>query len=249
MEIIKNTINKFQDLNIFVKNPSCVCGSFDLKLVQRKRNKDGNELISWRCIKCQKYKSVLTNSFFSLYKKSFLLIVEIIKLWCIQISISKSIDLLKLQNYDCCNKVIQSVYSRIRHLCSYSNKHNPIILGGLQKVVEIDETLLSKVKYNRGSALKRKQVWLFGIVERGVNGRCYLEIVPNRKAETLLQIIYDHVAEGSIIISDSWSSYKKIKELKNFTHLTVNHKYNFIDPESGAHTNKIEGLWNQAKKI
>ncbi|CAF1090388.1 unnamed protein product [Brachionus calyciflorus] len=120
-------------------------------------------------------------------------------------------------------------------------------LGGIGKIVEIDESLVSKVKYNRGKGLKKKQIWMFGLVERCPNGRCYIEIVPDRKAETLLRIIYDRVEEGTTIISDSWSSYEKLKDL-NFSHLKVNHKYNFIDPISGAHTNKIEGLWKHAKE-
>lgn len=93
-----------------------------------------------------------------------------------------------------------------------------------------------------------KQIWMFGLVERGTDGKCYVQIVPNRKAKTLLEIIYDRVETGTTIISDSWSSYSKIKEFKSLNHLTVNHSYNFIDPNTGAHTNKIEGLWRQAKE-
>ncbi|RNA18564.1 transposase [Brachionus plicatilis] len=70
------------------------------------------------------------------------------------------------------------------------------------------------------------------MVERGEKGKCFVQIVPNRKAEVLLKIICDHVLEGTTIISDSWSS--------------VNH--NFVDPVSGAQTNKIEGLWKQSKE-
>ena len=64
------------------------------------------------------------------------------------------------------------------------------------------------------------------------------------KAETLIGIINDLVQPGTTIISDSWSSYYKINEF-DFTSLTLNHKCNFVDPDSGAHTNKIEGLCSE----
>ena len=67
--------------------------------------------------------------------------------------------------------------------------------------------------------------------------------MPNRKAETLLAIIHDTVLEGTTIVHDSWSSYNKIKDfvLKKYKDERVNHEFNFLDPETGAHTNKIEG--------
>ena len=75
-------------------------------------------------------------------------------------------------------------------------------------------------------------------------------IVPNRKAETLLSIIYEVVAENSTIVHDSWNSYNRITDFESKKYRTqrVNHKYNFADPDTGAHTNKIEGLWSQFKK-
>lgn len=50
-------INSYKEL----KFTSC---GYDYKLVLRKRNACGNELISNRCTKCQKFKSILENSFF-----------------------------------------------------------------------------------------------------------------------------------------------------------------------------------------
>ncbi|CAF1007143.1 unnamed protein product, partial [Brachionus calyciflorus] len=81
-----------------------------------------------------------------------------------------------------------------------------------------------------------------------VDGKAYIEVVKDRRATTLLKIIFDNVEEGTTIISDTWSSYNRITSLKNFNHITVNHKFNFVGPISGACTNKIEGLWNHAKK-
>ena len=57
--------------------------------------------------------------------------------------------------------------------------------------------------------------------------------VPNRNATTLLKAIRKHVAPGSIIISDEWRAYNKIKEQSgyNYKHSTICHKYNFVDPQ------------------
>ena len=61
-------------------------------------------------------------------------------------------------------------------------------------------------------------------------------IVPNRKAETLLSIIYEVVAENSTIVHDSWNSYNRITDFESKKYRTqrVNHKYNFADPDTGA---------------
>ena len=246
-----NYIERFQTNGILTKDHNCYFCCTKLKLVGRRRNQNARIMASFRCPKCEKYQSVYRNSFFSFLKSPLLLIVEIIKFWCAQITISKTYDILKIDN-KITNKskyVVSNVYRLLRNLCSASVKNtvSSIKIGGNGKVVEIDESLVSKVKYNRGKGLKKKQIWMFGLVEREMNGRCYIETVPDRKAETLLKIIFDRVEEGTTIISDSWSSYEKLKDLY-FNHFKVNHKYNFLDPITGAHTNKIEGLWKHAKE-
>ena len=56
------------------------------------------------------------------------------------------------------------------------------------------------------------------------------------------------MAPGTTIYTDCWRAYKT-DELREagFNHLTVNHRYHFVNPKTGAHTQNIERLWGLAK--
>ncbi|CAF0895277.1 unnamed protein product [Brachionus calyciflorus] len=144
---------------------------------------------------------------------------------------------------------VSSIYFRLRQLCSLDIEKQTLKLGGVGKIIE---SLYAKVKHSKGKDLSRPQVWCFGMVQRKdstTNGKCYMEVVPNRESENLLEIIYDKCLTGSTIYSDCWSSYQKLTKLKEFKHMTVNHSYNFLDPDTGACTNRIESLWNSSKNV
>ena len=50
-------------------------------------------------------------------------------------------------------------------------------------------------------------------------------------------------------MSDEWRSYRQIVNLpQQYSHLTVNHSYNFVDPETGAHTQGVESMWRSCKR-
>jgi len=40
-----------------------------------------------------------------------------------------------------------------------------------------------------------------------------------------------------MILTDCWKAYSEAEQ-QNWNHLTVNHLMNFVDPTSGAHTQK-----------
>lgn len=178
---------------------------------------------SWRCTssKCNATKSILNRSFFSLFRTPVPVLLAIIRLWSLQMSAIGTQELLQSTGYTISLGVIYTLFKRLRNICSYVNKQDEKKLGGPGQTVEIDETLVAKIKYNRGNGLKRKQLWMFGLVCRN-DRKCHLEIVPNRKAETLLAIIYDRVEPETTINSDSWSSYRRIGEMQ------YNHRYGVI---------------------
>ncbi|CAF0765448.1 unnamed protein product [Brachionus calyciflorus] len=194
----------------------------------RKKNKDSiNTFLIWRCTTCGHSKTVYDESFFSLFRKPIKILLAIMKCWAAQLTVTKTKSVIEL-NF----------------------KQRRYFLGDTGRIVEIDESMYCKVKHWKGKDLGREQVWVFGLVERlnsDNESKFCLEIVKNRDALTLIKIICNTCEPETLIFSDSWSSCNKIKDFKNFKHMTVNHSVNFVDPATGTCTNKIESLWNSCK--
>jgi hypothetical protein len=50
-------------------------------------------------------------------------------------------------------------------------------------------------------------------------------------------------------VTDGWAGCRGIGNPgTGYTRLIVNHSENFVDPETGVHTNTIEGTWNGIKQ-
>lgn len=86
--------------------------------------------------------------------------------------------------------------------------------------------------------------WVLGIWQSPT--QCRFIRVPNRTKRTLNAVISRYVEPGSFIHTDSWGGYNDLNSL-GYVHLTVNHSVNYVDPDTGAHTNDIEGAWNSIK--
>ena len=128
----------------------------------------------------------------------------------------------------------------------YENQES---VGGDQVIVEIDETLFVKRKYNRGRILK--EVWLFGGIER-TSKRAFIVAVDgnddDRSAACLLPIIKKFIKPGSIIVSDKWKAYSNLNR-EGYTHWSINHSEEFVAADDErVHTQNIERLWRDLKE-
>lgn len=130
-----------------------------------------------------------------------------------------------------------------RELCTLWVEQHSVQVGGEGTVVEIDEVKIGKRKYNKGRLVTGQ--WIFGGIER-TSKNVFIQPVEDRTAETLLAVIKKWIKPGTTIISGAWKSYNCLNS-QGYKHLIVNHAMNFVDPDTGAHTQNIERAWRDTR--
>ena len=177
-----------------------------------------------KCRKCKRY--------YSLQKLKTDL--EVLHYFTLELSANRTSKELGL-NY----KTVQKKYMLFREkIAEHSEKNFQKLSGEL----EIDETYFGgKRKGKRGRGAFNKVV-VFGILER--NGRVYTKVVPNVKAETLMQVIRDKTDKGSVYYTDCFKSYKSLRQYGK--HNKINHQKTF--GKGHNHINGLEGFWSFAKE-
>ena len=111
--------------------------------------------------------------------------------------------------------------------------------GGLNKNRHADK----KVAESQGRSCKDKTP-VFGMAD--LKGNISAHVVDDTKGTTLKPIIDAIVnKEKSIIITDEWLGYSKLKE--DYMHIVINHlQQEYV--RGAFHTNNIEGYWSQLKR-
>jgi len=164
--------------------------------------------------------------------------LKFIYLWCHEMPAKEIKHELQISS-----KTVATFQARLRRVCALEFECCEEI-GGLNTIVQVDECHLYTRKSNSGRLLKMR-CWVFGGVDE--NGKIFVERVMHRDASTLTEVLIRRVQPGSIIFSDCWSGYIGVRCY--YEHHTVNHKLNFVNPQTGTNTQAIESRWNVLKRF
>jgi hypothetical protein len=238
----ENIIEKLRQQGLLAQDHKCPsCNEY--MVCTSANNIDG---LRFRCRKrsCEKEKSIRVGSFFEGSKLSLSKCMLFLHLWAKGYS-----EKLILEDFDF-SKVTIVDWSRFcRELCVEYFETSDQRIGGPGQIVEIDETLIVRRKYNRGRVLRSG--WLFGGIERRNDGqfKCFMRMVYDRSSSHLLHLIRQHVLPETHIITDGWGAYNNLASI-GYQHSVVIHEENFVSPDnSDVHTQTIEATWSSLKRF
>ncbi|MBA7542104.1 hypothetical protein ES705_34423 [subsurface metagenome] len=161
--------------------------------------------------------------------------LRIIKLFELELSTRKIANQLGLA-YNTAYKVVHTIRKAIL-------VHSHGFQSWLGGEVELDESYFGgrrKGRRGRGAAGK---VPVFGILER--KGQVFVEVIPNVKAKTVLNLTVKKVRRGSIVYTDKFQIYDALM-FCGYRHLKIDHGKHFS--QGRVYINGLEGFWSWAKE-
>ena len=153
-----------------------------------------------------------------------------IEMYCENLPIPKISRLSKSYIGKSISKVSLYRYFRMFNILIYYEMKRIKDSLELDGEIEIDETVLYKLRKGRRGRLAKTKVWVFGMVERHT-GRCIFYSLKKRRRWKILFLIFKHVKQGSRIFTDCFSTYvnnlvfPKISylEMIGFDHFPIDH--------------------------
>lgn len=224
-----------------------ICQGSCISMMKLEKDNKYIDKYVWRCYSknCtnyQKRKSIRESSFFEEFGCAMKRILKVI----IRYSSNQQRCSI-LESIDISQPTLKKILKKLVILMKQDTLSEPK-LGGFGTTVQIDETMLNfKCKSHRGRAPENKTDALTMVeVSEGITKRAFIYIIPNKKIETIIPIIINNVFAGSTIFTDEHLTYQVLTRY-GFVHKTVCHKYNFVNPTNGVHTQNIESFNNFLK--
>lgn len=142
-------------------------------------------------------------------------------------------------------KISRSSLTKLVKKIIDSIKKNNLVqrkMGGLGKVVQVDETMLNFwCKSHRARSPEPRNDALC-IVECNLHiTNVWVQTIPNKEARTIIPIVCSEVISGSIIHTDEPKSYSSLCR-NAYIHNSVCHKYCFADKDTGFIHNTLSLL-------
>ena len=139
-------------------------------------------------------------------------------------------------------------YSCAHKICDRVRTHMALIegvrqIGGPGELVYVDEAVL------RGVTTPHQKGTGRAIIMGMTNGESVATaIIPNRKIDTLMRVINDRVVAGSIIVTDGFSSYRRLAEA-GWERSVVFHSQGIYVNHEGRSQAAIEAYWGVLKRV
>jgi transposase len=188
----------------------------------------------YKCYGCTREWGVRRGSILEGLKVPFTKFLTAIKLFELDTSVRESAKQLGLAY-----NTVYHIYQILRHAIVLTDTNNQSFSGE----IEMDESYFGgRRKGNRGRGAAGK-VPVFGILERG--GKVKVEVVPDVKGDTLLELAIRKVKRGSLIYTDRFRSYNGLVSY-GFKHRRIDHGKRFANGK--VYINGIEGFWSFAKE-
>ena len=233
----QETARTYLEARLWPEGPKCpVCGMGE-RITARK---DG----FYRCNQCKEDFTVRTGTIF---ERSHVPLHKWVYAMYLLVTARKGISSMQLaKEIGITQKSAWFVLHRLREACGKD-------LTKLQGLVEIDETYVGGIEANKHEHKKLKaargtvgKTPVLGMRERGKGGRTKAIKLTNTDAQTIQDLIVQHVEVGSTLHTDEAGVYADMGGLF-FNHDTVNHSQKEYSRE-GVTTNSIESVFAVLKR-
>jgi transposase-like protein len=136
-------------------------------------------------------------------------------------------------------KSAHELCNRVRlHMAAYERAER---VGGVGKIVEVDEVLLRHVRHI--GTQRHQAVIVMGIF---CEGQILSGIISDRTRGSLHARIQQYVRPGSTVVTDDWQAYKGLERF-GYNHVAVNHSLGFFN-EGGFSTCQIDSYWASLRR-